>query len=150
MRLYMSLIDVGIEKGFVEQSKGVLVIYPRRIANPAVLERTLQEAFSEGYYSSEAIIHNKPIVLKKKERIDFTEILIKLFGLTLRYGIDFKVNTNLEAGIINFYTTYKGRDIEKTFDVEMLCAMEEDYITSWLENKLQSIDDEKGNENAIK
>ena len=83
--------------------------------------------------------------------IDFTEVLVKLFGLTLRYGIDFKVNTFVHemGGEITVAFKYRGKEVAKPFDVDMLCNMEKDYVLNWLEETLQKIDvemQEKTNE----
>lgn len=139
----MSLIDYGVANGVIEKTNSALTIYPKRALNSGVLRQTIDEAFKEGYDVIGELNYSKPIVMKKKDKIDFTEVCVKLFGVALRYGIDFKINTNREAGIINFYTMYEDVNIEKTFDVEMLCTLEDDYITSWIESKLQSIDERK-------
>jgi len=145
----MSLIQVGIDSGFVElgEGKGILIIHPKRVINPAILQQLLQEMTKKGYESKDKIAFNQPIVMVKKEKLDLTELATKLFALSGRYGIYLKVETFVEEndirnGEIGIGFEYKGKSIEKRFDVDMLCSMERDYLTGWLEESLQKIDSE--------
>lgn len=140
----VSAIECGIRNGFIEKGEGYIVVYPKRVINSEMLDMIFREADEEGYTIPERMMFNQPIMLKKKNEIDFTEILVKLFGLTLRYGIDFKVSTFVHemGGEITLAFKYRGKEIVKHFDVDMLCNMEKDYVLNWLEETLQKIDAE--------
>ena len=143
MRKTMSLIDFGIENGFIEKGKDYIVVFPKRVINAEMLNAIFKEA-DDDYIIPERIMYSHPVMLKKKNSIDFTEVLVKLFGLTLRYGIDFKVNTFVHemGGEITVAFKYRGKEVAKHFDVDMLCNMEKDYVLNWLEETLQKIDAE--------
>lgn len=143
----MSLIQVGIDSGFVEfgEGKGMLIIHPKRVINPAILQQLLQEMIQDGYESKDKIAFNQPIVMVKKEKLDLTELTVKLFALSGRYGIYLKVETfvdenDIENGEVSVGFEYKGKSVEKRFDIDMLCSMEKDYLLGWLEEQLQKID----------
>lgn len=143
----MSLIQVGLDNGFIEsgETKGVLIIYPKRVINPVVLQELLQEMTKNGYECKEKIAFNKPIVMTKRDKLDLTELTVKLFALSGRYGIYLKVETfvdenDIENGEVSVGFEYKGKSVEKRFDIDMLCSMEKDYLLGWLEEQLQKID----------
>lgn len=148
----MSLIEIGISKGFIEKKEDCLIIYGKRIISADMLNNILNEA-RQAYIVPDVLIYNLPIVCKKKDKIDMTEVLIKLFSLTLRYGIELTVHTIVheEGGNIILKFKYKNREICKMFDVDMLCNMEKDYVLGWFEETLQKIDaemQEKENEQS--
>lgn len=143
----MSLIQVGIDSGFIEvgNEKGILIVHPKGVINHTVLQRVMQEMFENGYESQGKINFNQPIVMKKKEKLDLTELAVKLFALSGRYGIYLKVETfvdenDIENGEVSVSFEYKGKSVEKRFDIDMLCSMEKDYLLGWLEEQLQKID----------
>lgn len=138
----MSLIEIGITNGFVEKQKDCLIIYPKRIIHAGMLKHVVQEAIDMDYVTSDEISYNRPIVMKKKNKIDVTELFVKLYVIKARYGInEFKVDFVSDT-VIKFFFMYKNKPIEKTFDVELLCVMEQDFILAWLEERLQQIDAE--------
>ena len=144
----MSLIEYGVANGFVEMGNGVLIIYPKRVINATVLKQTLQEAFENNYEKTEDITFNKPIVMKKKDKLDLTELVVKLFALSNRYGIYLKIETYVDGDQeVGIGFEYKRKSVEKRFDVDMLCSMERDYLLGWLEEQLQKIDEEVENGN---
>lgn len=143
----MSLIQVGIDNGFIEMGseKGILIVHPKGVINHTVLQRVMQEMAENGYESQGKINFNQPIVMKKKEKLDLTELTVKLFALSGRYGIYLKVETfvnenDIENGEVSVGFEYKGKSVEKRFDIDMLCSMEKDYLLGWLEEQLQKID----------
>lgn len=138
----MSLIEIGITNGFVEKQKDCLIIYPKRIIHAGMLKHVVQEAIDMDYTTSDEISYNRPIVMKKRNNIDMTEVIVKLFALSSRYGVNLKVQTFAEAGNVEIHFVYKGISVTKSFDVEMLCAMETDYVLAWFEHNLQQIDAE--------
>lgn len=143
----MSLIQVGIDSGFIEMGneKGILIIHPKSVINHTVLQKVMQEMIENGYESQGKINFNQPIVMKKKEKLDLTELTVKLFALSGRYGIYLKIETfvdenDIENGEVSVGFEYKGKSVEKRFDIDMLCSMEKDYLLGWLEEQLQKID----------
>lgn len=145
----MSLVGVGIESGFAEMGKGCIIIYPKRVINSAMLKQVIEEIRNDGYVAPEVLNYNQPLVFKKKEGIDMTEVAVKLFALSSSYGINTEVKINVEGGTIQIGFAYKNKYVQKSFDVEMLCAMEKDYLIGWLETTLQNIEkefEEKKNE----
>lgn len=143
----MSLIQVGIDSGFIEMGseKGILIVHPKGVINHTVLQKVMQEMIENGYESQGKINFNQPIVMKKKEKLDLTELTVKLFALSGRYGIYLKVETfvdenDIENGEVTVGFEYKGKSVEKRFDIDMLCSMEKDYLLGWLEEQLQKID----------
>lgn len=139
----MSLVGIGIESGFAEMGEGCIIVYPKRVFNSSMLKQVIDEIQKEGYVAPEKMNFSQPIVFKRKNRIDMTEVIVKLFSLSLSYGVDLKVQTFAEAGSVVIHFVYKGVSVTKNFDVEILCAMESDYLISWFEAKLQGIDEEK-------
>lgn len=142
MRKVMSLIEFGIDNGFVEMSNDCLIIYPKRVIDSTILKRTIEEAMLDNYIAPDNFAFNQPIIMKKKKRIDMTEVIVKLFSLSLSYGVNLKVQTFAEAGNAEIHFVYKGVSVTKSFDVDMLCAMEKDYILEWFEETMQKIDGE--------
>ena len=147
----MSVVDFGLSQGFIEEANNrtIMVVYPKRVINQDVLTQILKELSADGYEMPERLSFSQPIVAKKRDRIDFTEILVKLFSLTVSYGVNFKVTTfsSAESNNIRVSFEYNKKEIVKNFDVDMLCAMEKDYVLGWFEETLQKID-EKENEDA--
>lgn len=143
----MSLIEYGIANGFVEMGNDVLVIYPKRTINATVLKQTIEEAIQQDYESVESISFTRPIVMKKKKKLDLTELAVKLYALSGVYGIYLKIETYFEKdnGEVGIGFEYRGKSVEKRFDIDMLCSMERDYLLGWLEEQLQKIDEEKEN-----
>ena len=137
----MSLIGVGVECGFTEIGDGCIVVYPKRAFSSSMLKDVIEEIKKDGYDAPDGINFSQPIVFKKKERIDMTEVIVKLFSLSASYGVNLKVQTFAEAGNVEIHFTYKGVSVTKSFDIEMLCAMEHDYLTDWFEMRLQEIDE---------
>ena len=143
----MSLVQVGIDNGFIEMGneKGILIIHPKSVTNHTVLQKVMQEMVENGYESQGKINFNQPIVMKKKEKLDLTELAVKLFALSGKYGIYLKIETfvddnDIENGEVAIGFEYKGKSVEKRFDIDMLCSMEKDYLIGWLEEQLQKID----------
>ena len=143
----MSLVGIGIENGFAEMGEGCIVVYPKRVFNSSMLKQVVDEIQKDGYVAPEKMNFSQPIVFKKKNRIDMTEVIVKLFSLSLSYGVNLKVQTFAEARTVEIHFVYKGVSVTKSFDVDMLCAMEMDYLIEWFEGILQEID-EKENEDA--
>ena len=139
----MPLIDVGIESGFIEKGDGCIIVYPRRVINSSVLKQIISEVQQDGYIAPDVVSFNKPIVFKKKKRVDMTETAVKIFSLALSYNVDLKFYTSVENDEVCIAFTYKGVDVAKSFDIRMLCVMESDYLVGWFEAKLQEIDKEK-------
>ena len=79
----MSMIEVGIDSGFVEMDEGLLIIYPKRVMNTAMLHQTIEEAINEGFCPQSEVTYNKPIIMKKSNTIDMTEVVVKLFASSL-------------------------------------------------------------------
>ena len=142
----MSLVGIGIENGFAEIKEGCIIVYPKRVFNSSMLKQVVDEIQKDGYIAPETMNFSQPIVFKKKNRIDMTEVAVKLFSLAMSYGIDINIQSYIEAEVVKIEFVYKNKSVIKSFDIEMLCAMEKDYLTGWLEETLQKID--KAEENT--
>lgn len=144
----MSLIEYGIANGFVEMGNDVLVIYPKRVINATVLKQTIQEAIQQDYENVEEMTFNKPIVMKKKRKLDLTELAVKLYALSGVYDVYLQIEAlfDKEDGEVGIAFEYKGKSVEKRFDINMLCQMERDYLLGWLEEQLRKIDEETEDE----
>ena len=143
----MSLIGVGIENGFAEMGEGCVIVYPKRAFNSSMLKQVIEEIKKDGYTAPETINFSQPIIFKKKERIDMTEVIVKLFSLSASYGVNLKIQTFAEAENVEIHFTYKGISVTKSFDIEMLCAMEHDYLIDWFETRLQEINETEEKKN---
>lgn len=139
----MSLVGIGIENGFAEMGEGCIIVYPKRVFNSSMLKQVIDEIQKDGYIAPEKMNFSQPIVFKRKNRVDMTETAVKIFSLALSYNVDLKFYTSVEDEKVCIAFTYKGVNVAKSFDVEMLCAMESDYLIGWFEAKLQEIDKEK-------
>ena len=144
----MSMIEVGIDSGFVEMDEGLLIIYPKRVMNTAMLHQTIEEAINEGFCPQSEVTYNKPIIMKKSNIIDMTEVVVKLFALSSRYGVNLKLQTFTENGTVEIHFIYKNVSVTKNFDIDLLCAMEKDYLTGWFEGTLQKIDEKENVKDA--
>ena len=139
----MSLVGIGIENGFAEMGEGCIVVYPKRVFNSSMLKQVIDEIQREGYIAPEKMNFSQPIVFKRKNRIDMTEVAVKLFSLSASYGVNLCICSDINNNEVEITFIYKNVPIKKKFDIEMLCAMESDYLISWFEAKLQEIDKEK-------
>lgn len=143
----MSLIGVGIENGFAEMGEGCVIVYPKRAFNSSMLKQVIEEIKKDGYTAPETINFSQPIVFKKKERIDMTEVIVKLFSLSASYGVNLCICSDINNNEVEVTFIYKNVPIKKKFDIEMLCAMEHDYLIDWFETKLQEINETEEKKN---